>query len=105
MMTLLHIRYVFRSPRDVVQKQENVLRPIWEPVVREKKGYFVFLDLWNIFGLHLGISCDQVDQTSPPPIVKHVLAPQNDFGIQKITWSNIKRSGIWVDPPLPLFFF
>ena len=38
MMTLLHIRYVYRSPRDVVQKkQENVLRPIWEPVVRGKK--------------------------------------------------------------------
>ena len=65
--------------------------------------YFVFLDLRNIFGLHLGISCDQVDQTSPPPIVKHVLAPQNDFGMPKNTLSNNKRSGIWIDPP-PVFF-
>ena len=39
------------------------------------------------------------------PIVKHVLAPQNDFGMQKITWSNYKESGIWVDPTPPVFFF
>ena len=38
-------------------------------------------------------------------MVKHVLAPQNDFGMPKITWSNFKRSGIWVDtPPSPPFF-
>jgi len=30
-----------------------------------------------------------------PPIVKHVLAPQNDFGMPKITWSNHKSFGIW----------
>ena len=29
-----------------------------------------------------------------PPIVKHVLAPQNDFGMPKITWSNHKSFGI-----------
>ena len=94
MMTLLHIRYVFRSPREVVQKQENVLRPIWEPVVCEKKGYFVFLDLRNIFGLHLGISCDQVDQTSPPPIVKHVLAPRNDFGMPFYFLVNVPKAPV-----------
>ena len=38
-----------------------------------------------------------------PPIVKHVLASQNKFGMPKNTWSNYKRSGIWVDPP-PCFF-
>ena len=43
------------------------------------------------------------DQITLPPIVKHVLAPQNEFGMQKSTWSNYKRSGIWVDPP-PCFF-
>ena len=32
-------------------------------------------------------------------IVKHVLAPQNEFGMLKSTWSNYKRSGILVDPP------
>ena len=35
-----------------------------------------------------------------PPIVKHVLAPQNDFGMPKITWSNHKRLGIEETPPL-----
>ena len=40
-----------------------------------------------------------------PPIVKHVLAPQNDFGMQNITWSNYKRSGILVAPPVPTCFF
>ena len=38
------------------------------------------------------------DNTSPP-IVKHVLAPQNEFGMPKTIWSNYKRSGTWVDPP------
>ena len=36
-----------------------------------------------------------------PPNVKHVLAPQNDFGMPKITWSNHKSFGIWWDPPSP----
>ena len=27
---------------------------------------------------------DNIDQISPPPFVKHVLEPQNKFGIQKI---------------------
>ena len=36
-----------------------------------------------------------------PPIVKHVLAPQNDFGISKITWSNHKSFGI-EETPSPL---
>ena len=27
---------------------------------------------------------DKIDQISPPPFVKHVLEPQNEFGIQKI---------------------
>ena len=49
-------------------------------------------------------SLDQTDQITLPPIVKHVLAPQNEFGMQKSTWSNYKRSGIWVDPPPPFFF-
>ena len=51
---------------------------------------------------------DQIVQISspppPPPFVKHVLAPQNEFCMQKSTWSNYKRSGIWVDPPPPVFF-
>ena len=34
-----------------------------------------------------------------PPIVKHVLAPQNDFGMPKITWSNHKSFGIEETPP------
>ena len=34
-----------------------------------------------------------------PPIVKHVLAPQNDFGMPKITWSNHKSFGIEENPP------
>ena len=33
-----------------------------------------------------------------PPIVKHVLAPQNDFGMPKITWSNHKSFGIEETP-------
>ena len=36
-----------------------------------------------------------------PPIVKHVLAPQNDFGMPKITWSNHKSFGIEENPPPP----
>ena len=49
-----------------------------------------------------------------PPIVKHVLAPQNDFGMPKITWSNHKSFGIEDSPPppygknsqkIPYFFF
>ena len=49
-----------------------------------------------------------------PPIVKHVLAPQNDFGMPKITWSNHKSFGIEETPPpyvgknsqiIPYFFF
>ena len=39
------------------------------------------------------------DQITLPPIVKHVLAPQNEIGMPKTTWSNYKRSRIWVDPP------
>ena len=34
-----------------------------------------------------------------PPIVKHVLAPQNDFGMPKITWSNHKSFGNEETPP------
>ena len=45
-----------------------------------------------------------LNQITLPPIVKQVLAPQNDFGMQKITCSNYKRSGIWEDPPPPMFF-
>ena len=33
-----------------------------------------------------------------PLIVKHVLAPQNDFGMPKITWSNHKSFGIEETP-------
>ena len=33
-----------------------------------------------------------------PPIVEHVLAPQNDFGMQKITWLNHKSFGIEETP-------
>ena len=49
-----------------------------------------------------------------PPIVKHVLAPQNDFGMPKITWSNHKSFGNEETPPPlcwekfpnnPVFFF
>ena len=49
-----------------------------------------------------------------PPIVKHVLAPQNDCGMPKITWSNHKSFGIQENPPppygknsqkIPYFFF
>ena len=29
-----------------------------------------------------------------PHIVKHVLAPQNDFGMPKINWSNHKSFGL-----------
>ena len=32
---------------------------------------------------------DQIDPISPPPIVKHVLAPQNDFGCQKLLQNDI----------------
>ena len=34
-----------------------------------------------------------------PPIVKHVLAPQNDFGMPRITWSNHKSFGNEETPP------
>ena len=34
-----------------------------------------------------------------PPFVKHVLAPQNEFGIQKNSWSIYKSFGNWEDPP------
>ena len=48
------------------------------------------------------------------PIVKHVLAPQNDFGMPKITWSNHISFGIEETPPpyvgknsqiIPNFFY
>ena len=42
---------------------------------------------------------DQIDQISPPPFVKHVLAPQNEFGIQKILGQFTKLFGNWKDPP------
>ena len=45
---------------------------------------------------------DQIDQISPPPIIKHVFAPQNDFGMPKITWSNHKSFGIEEIPPPPV---
>ena len=38
-----------------------------------------------------------------PPFVKHVLAPQNEFGMQKNTWSIYKSFGNWEDPPPPLW--
>ena len=34
--------------------------------------------------------------------VKHVLAPQNEFGIQKNTWSIYNSFGNWEDSPLPM---
>ena len=34
-----------------------------------------------------------------PLFIKHVLAPQNEFGIQKNTWSIYKSFGNWGDPP------
>ena len=37
-----------------------------------------------------------------PPIVKHVLAPQNYFGMPIITWSNHKSFGIEGTPPPPV---
>ena len=37
-----------------------------------------------------------------PTIVKHVLAPKNDFGIPKITWLIFKSFGNREDPPPPL---
>ena len=36
-----------------------------------------------------------------PPFVKHVLAPQNEFGIQKNTWSIYKSFENWEDSPSP----
>ena len=33
-----------------------------------------------------------------PPFVKHVLAPQNEFDMQKNTWSIYKSFGNWEDP-------
>ena len=35
-----------------------------------------------------------------PPIVKHVLAPQDDFGMQKKLGKQTKQSGFGSDPPL-----
>ena len=40
----------------------------------------------------------KTDQISPPPNVKHVLAPLNDFGTQKNTLSIYKSFGNWEDP-------
>ena len=40
-----------------------------------------------------GKKSDQIDQKTIHPVVKHVLAPQNDFGMHIITWSSYKRSG------------
>ena len=34
-----------------------------------------------------------------PTFVKHVLAPQDDFGMQKKTWQTAKKSGFGSDPP------
>ena len=31
--------------------------------------------------------------------IKHVLAPQDDFGMQKKTWQTDKKSGFGSDPP------
>ena len=38
----------------------------------------------------------QIDQISLPPYVKHVLAPQDDFGMQK---NLAKKNGFGSDPP------
>ena len=37
-----------------------------------------------------------------PLYVKHALAPQNQFGIPKMTWLIYKSFGNWEDPPPPL---
>ena len=44
---------------------------------------------------------------SHPPLVKHVLAPQNEFGMPKTTWSNYKRMGFvfFKIPTFSRFFF
>ena len=34
-----------------------------------------------------------------PPIVKHVLAPQDDFGMQKKNMLNRQKKWDWVRPP------
>ena len=59
---------------------------IWDQVQDPKSNY---LKVIKLIRYHL------------PPIVKHVLAPQNDFGMPKITWSNHKSFGIEENPPSP----
>ena len=44
------------------------------------------------------------DQITLPPIVKHVLAPQNEIGMPKTTWSNYKRSVFPEFQHFPVFF-
>ena len=57
-----------------------------------------------MFKLHNTLS-DQFDQISPPPFVKNVLAPQNGFGMPKITWSNYKSFGIVVGKNSQIILF
>ena len=37
---------------------------------------------------------NQINQISPPPIIKHVLAAQNDFGILKNTWDKFPNDPV-----------
>ena len=41
----------------------------------------------------------EIDHQILPPPVKHVLAPQNEFVVQKNTWSIYKKIGNWGGPP------
>ena len=48
------------------------------------------------------IKCDKVDQMLPAPFVKHVLAPQNEFGIQKKYLVNLQKFWDLGRPPPPV---
>ena len=54
--------------------------------------YYFYVYIWGFFRMKrqrpkilLSLS-HQINQISPPPIIKHLLATQNDFGKLKNSW-------------------
>ena len=74
----------------------NCMGPVLQHIKRRKQGKNG--KMWEFFR----------SRGPPAPSSRSgtpVLAPQNEFGMPKSTWSNYKRNGIQVDPPSLFFFF
>ena len=85
------LTYTFgnRGPPPPSRKNSQIISflPVFFPDLTDQDPKSNYLKVIKLIRYHL------------PPIVKHVLAPQNDFGMPKITWSNHKSFGIEETPP------